>query len=32
MSGDVDVPDGLTIPRREVEVSPPATLENFEIA
>jgi hypothetical protein len=31
MSGVADVVDGLTTPRREVVVSPPSTLENFEI-
>jgi hypothetical protein len=32
MSGVADVLDGLTTPRREVPMSPPLTLENFEIA
>jgi hypothetical protein len=32
MSGLADILDDLTRPRREVAVSPPATLENFEIA
>jgi len=32
MSGVADVLDGVTRPRRKVAVSPPATLENFEIA
>ena len=31
MSGVADVLDGLMMPRREMVVSPPATLENFEI-
>ena len=31
MSGVADVLDGLMRPRREVVVSPPAMLENFDI-
>ena len=31
MSGVADVLDGVMPPRREVAVSPPSTLDNFEI-
>ena len=32
MSDVADAPNGLTRPRREVAMPPPAKLENFEIA